>query len=303
MNNIIFIYNIIITIALSIGLTGYYVIFKKNKQKEFLLLAILLFIFILDNSTAYISEYSESFYLVYENSSLFYVFLDATYLSMLLVIRFIIAEHFNDRFSLYEIGTFICLPIALLTISILAPTTVSEIAIYTCFYSAFIYLILKILYNMKKTTDNQNESYSKYRLVLMLGVGLSGLGILENVFYNLVPENSTFLNATILEYRFLSFDILKLFVIIAVLHYLFTSFETLFNSKSSDEKLEAFCEKHTLTSRQKVIIELILKGCSNKEIGEQLHITEGTVKTHIYNIFKKTNISNRNQIITTVMNS
>ncbi len=81
----------------------------------------------------------------------------------------------------------------------------------------------------------------------------------------------------------------------------FNSFETLFNQKSAPEKIDTFCHEHGLTARQKDIIELIIAGCSNKEIGEQLHITEGTVKTHIYNIFKKAEVSNRNQIISKIM--
>ena len=85
------------------------------------------------------------------------------------------------------------------------------------------------------------------------------------------------------------------------IQHLYNSFEQLFNTKSIDENLEGFCIKYTLTTRQREIIELIIDGYSNKEIGDQLHITEGTVKTHVYNIFKKTDVSSRNQILNKIM--
>ena len=85
------------------------------------------------------------------------------------------------------------------------------------------------------------------------------------------------------------------------IQHLYNSFEQLFNTKSIDENLEGFCIKYTLTTRHREIIELIIDGYSNKEIGDQLHITEGTVKTHVYNIFKKTDVSSRNQILNKIM--
>jgi DNA-binding CsgD family transcriptional regulator/heme/copper-type cytochrome/quinol oxidase subunit 4 len=297
MNNIILIYNIILTIVLTIGLTGFYAIYKKDKQKEFLYLAVLFFIFILDNSTVFLSEFSDNFYLLYENSTLIYVFLDLSYLSMVLVIRLIIAHYYSDPFTIQEKTASLLIPIVLTILSVLAPTTISEIALYSIFYLTFIYLTLKIYRHMHIKTENM----LKYRLLMMVIIILCLLGIYESSLYNLSPNNTTFLNTSAFDYRFLAFDIIKLLVSLMGIRYLFLSFENLFNNKSSKEKTDIFCDKHGLTSRQKEIIELIISGCSNKEIGEQLNITEGTVKTHIYNIFKKADVSNRNQIISKIM--
>ncbi len=52
-----------------------------------------------------------------------------------------------------------------------------------------------------------------------------------------------------------------------------------------------------LTPREEEIGELISKGCSNKEIAERLFISVSTVKSHVYNIFRKTSIKNRTQAI------
>ncbi len=62
-----------------------------------------------------------------------------------------------------------------------------------------------------------------------------------------------------------------------------------------------FRAKHVLTGRHKEIIAMILDGATNKEISESLHITEGTVKTHVYNIFRKTEVTSRNQLLSNIL--
>lgn len=55
-------------------------------------------------------------------------------------------------------------------------------------------------------------------------------------------------------------------------------------------------KKYNITSRESEIIDLIIKGLTNREIGKKLYISEKTVKNHITNIYQKTNIKNRLQL-------
>jgi DNA-binding NarL/FixJ family response regulator len=48
-----------------------------------------------------------------------------------------------------------------------------------------------------------------------------------------------------------------------------------------------------LSSREKQVVDLIAAGFSNKETAQHLNLTEGTVKLHLHNIFKKTGAKNR----------
>jgi DNA-binding NarL/FixJ family response regulator len=48
-----------------------------------------------------------------------------------------------------------------------------------------------------------------------------------------------------------------------------------------------------LTPRERQIMELVSTGLSNREVGKQLHISEGTIKVHLHHIFQKLSIRNR----------
>ncbi len=62
-------------------------------------------------------------------------------------------------------------------------------------------------------------------------------------------------------------------------------------------RIEEICSQYGLTPREKELIELIYSGLSNREIAEKLYLSESTVKTHIYNIFRKLDVRNRVSVI------
>lgn len=55
------------------------------------------------------------------------------------------------------------------------------------------------------------------------------------------------------------------------------------------EKIEA------LSGREREVLVLLAQGLSNAEIGQQLFVSEGTVKTHVYRLFTKLGCENRVQ--------
>ncbi len=64
---------------------------------------------------------------------------------------------------------------------------------------------------------------------------------------------------------------------------------------SFKEKQVAIEEKTALTAREIEILSLLSMGSSNEEIANKVFITTNTVKTHLYNIFKKIKVENRLQ--------
>ena len=56
-------------------------------------------------------------------------------------------------------------------------------------------------------------------------------------------------------------------------------------------------ELEELTSRELEVFRLIARGLSNAEIGEQLFISDTTVKTHVTHVFQKLNLRDRVQAV------
>jgi RNA polymerase sigma factor (sigma-70 family) len=55
-----------------------------------------------------------------------------------------------------------------------------------------------------------------------------------------------------------------------------------------------------LTQREQEIAKLVADGLSNKQIGKEIGISDGTVKIHLHNIYKKLKVSNRTGLATLV---
>lgn len=51
-----------------------------------------------------------------------------------------------------------------------------------------------------------------------------------------------------------------------------------------------------VTPREQDVLRLISRGVTNREIGRQLHISEGTVKTHISHLLSRLDLRNRAQL-------
>ena len=64
------------------------------------------------------------------------------------------------------------------------------------------------------------------------------------------------------------------------------------------QKLAERIATEQLTQREQAVLEQIVKGKSNKEIGTALEISEATVKTHINNLLGKLGVEDRTQAAT-----
>lgn len=52
-----------------------------------------------------------------------------------------------------------------------------------------------------------------------------------------------------------------------------------------------------LTERELDVLVLAARGLSNRRIGEELHIAEGTVKRHLANVYEKVGVGSRNEAV------
>lgn len=71
-------------------------------------------------------------------------------------------------------------------------------------------------------------------------------------------------------------------------------------SGQSRSKSREFDALEHLTAREEQIMGLLLRGDSNKEIGNALGISERTVKYHVSNILQKSQVSSRRELLNTL---
>lgn len=91
------------------------------------------------------------------------------------------------------------------------------------------------------------------------------------------------------------------FAVVIVLF--FSLYQKLYNPITKPEETEKdrqmkYVSRYGLSTREQEIFSLIIQGMSNIEIANTLYVTESTVKFHVGNIFKKTGLSSRLELIT-----
>jgi len=74
------------------------------------------------------------------------------------------------------------------------------------------------------------------------------------------------------------------------------TYEALFN-KTKEIIESRIIYKRLLTPTEINVVNLVCQGLKNKEVAEKLFVSESTVKSHLYNIYRKLNINSRTQLM------
>ena len=105
------------------------------------------------------------------------------------------------------------------------------------------------------------------------------------------------------EYSYLSGD-LNIEVIISVIAILFFSIGIYINKKGLAQKESDAIQinveqldKLGISKREYEVLQHVVTGLSNKEIGEKLHLSESTIKTHVSNLLVKLDVKRRTQAV------
>jgi DNA-binding CsgD family transcriptional regulator len=71
--------------------------------------------------------------------------------------------------------------------------------------------------------------------------------------------------------------------------------------KVEEETTKKICGEFDLSDRETEVVDAILRGLNNPEVGKQLYISENTVKRHMNNIFRKTGTKSRYELLALFM--
>ncbi|MDO4545559.1 MAG: helix-turn-helix transcriptional regulator [Bacillota bacterium] len=167
-------------------------------------------------------------------------------------------------------------------------------------YAVFI-LVLGIK-QMVLSFRGDKKKYEK-KGVLSFG-GLLALYMLWNLVFDYDVVYNTGRNLTegiVVDPIFVVYCLLDL----AVIYFFFKKDPLTLLSRQSEqertERLRQFAGKNGLTRREEEVLELVCLGRNNPDIADELFISEHTVKRHLNNIFQKTGVKNRYELISDVL--
>jgi len=69
-----------------------------------------------------------------------------------------------------------------------------------------------------------------------------------------------------------------------------------------DQRQHDTANYHSLSPREREVTLLAAKGLTNKQIGRELRVTEGTVKLHLHRVYQKLGIKSRFALAVTAKN-
>ena len=70
---------------------------------------------------------------------------------------------------------------------------------------------------------------------------------------------------------------------------------------ATEIQLRETSERPALTDREAEVLRLLAEGRTAGRIGEELHLSEATVKTHLHNLYEKLGVSDRAAAVATAM--
>ena len=155
----------------------------------------------------------------------------------------------------------------------------------------------------RKTIENLTARRYILTTVIIIGIFLPAIAY-DQFSYRGVESISTVPMATILSPFF--YAVISLATLFFGIRYMISSTnqgnrdvsQSQPGEKASlDIAIKNLAEKSALSERERTIIPLIAEGLGNKQIALELHISSKTVGNHIYNIYRKLNISSRYELM------
>ena len=318
----IFIYNVFLIILYSIVLTLSGFNYLKTKNNFYFAISILFSLYLFDNIVIYMTEFINTFSVSYNKLFIsvptYKTLIIISILAVYIMINNMILDLKNSKIWYFALGI---LTIFLFIIPVMQKTALKSWLFFVpgdIYFIIFNIYLLRVLRN-EKIIKNDNI-LRHYKSLLKYTLLISCFVFIEDCFviFKVDVYSGVILNIT---NRNFSEDILRISQSVIIISYFLSYFSSEFKLKGDAHKISPinnynstlkdkededkhiyytfhqFCETYLFTIREQEVFKHLLDDKNNKLISESLYISIGTVKTHVHNIFIKTDVSNRRELI------
>ena len=300
------IYNIILTVTLTMAACCVIFLYYQSRRPMLVALCIMFAAYLLDNTIVFCTEIVPEFADMYDRMFLETPSIKTIYFITLIGSLLFALHRALPAFTFKQMGLLICLYAALL---ICIPMISQHDWMVFSYYFITQFLVIGIsgwgLVALRHTESSFDRGM--VRRIFLYFLCMSILVLVEDSFVIFYLDRFSGPRVKINNRNF-SENLLYLGLSWPIFRYTLGQLkqvpaesasvtEEAGDSDSEVEIYRAFCAAYNLTEREQEILIHLLQAKSQQQISDELVIALGTVKTHIHNIYQKTESGNRNQII------
>lgn len=307
MDYFLFFVNILLTIACSTSVASAYFLNRVRGGKVFATLGMLFLIYFLDNTVVFMTEVVPGFALLYDNIFMASpVFKAVFHIAMVYCFIFIHKQILREKINSIDYVLLFIYAMVLFTSNFIPDGATSSWVFYapTQIFNGglAVYGLIRVKTYPKGYLRSFYRLYKKlcaYTIIMNILILLEDTYVIFNVdVYNSVDP--------VIFNRNISENIMLMGYAIVLMRY------TRLVLKNRDMSVfgpvmvppanvisttDAFCHLYSLTDRERDVLNELLEGYSILEISERLYISSGTVKTHIHNLYRKTEVGRKSELV------
>ena len=280
-----FLYNVASCIAYALAIAAYGSLYYVERKPGYIFTALIFFAYAIDIVLLFMYEFVPEFALQFEDARNAYPMLYTTFnMAIIPLYRLVLGSLLSRRFSPVE-GFFwaVCIMMAWAS----GAPSVESVALWREFLFARLLSLWVIGYGACCLVA-EFRCMNRWRWVFsLLLVLVYALG--EAATYVSFGQESS---GDFASPREVPVEVMALCFTVAA--YVFLAHHRRMRNEQLAESLVPWiAREYGLTKREEVLLSLLEKGASNKEIAEQEYISVNTVKTHISNVYSKLGVSGR----------
>ena len=299
-------YNILLTVILTLAVCCLYFLYRQHRRPLLIALCVIFIVYLLDNTIVFCTELVPEFAGIYDKMFLETPSVKTIYFITLIGCLLFALHCVIPAFTLKQMGLLIGIYAALL----ICIPMISQHD-WMVFFYYFITQILTIgisswgLVALRRVEGSFDRGVLKRIFLYFLCMSILILAEDSFVIFYLdrfygprlkinnrnISENLMYLGLSWPIFRYTASQLRKYQPVPAE-----AADGELPGKEAPREDILAFSAAYNLTEREQEILVHLLQAKSQQEISNALVIALGTVKTHIHNIYQKTDSSNRHQI-------